>query len=93
MTVDAYPLHWPANFPRTVKGDRQPARLPPLNGQQHRQCCTQNNLDSHLGAGLAGVVPVGAYGLGPLNRLTRPPMMRPISAMCSVTIFSRLALR
>jgi len=27
MTVDAYPLHWPANFPRTVKGDRQPARF------------------------------------------------------------------
>ena len=27
MTVDAYPLHWPANFPRTKPGERQPARF------------------------------------------------------------------
>ncbi|MFT7338162.1 MAG: hypothetical protein ACI92B_001491 [Marinobacter maritimus] len=27
MTVDAYPLHWPANFPRTKPEDRQPARF------------------------------------------------------------------
>lgn len=27
MTVDAFPLHWPANFPRTAPGDRQPARF------------------------------------------------------------------
>lgn len=27
MTVDAYPLHWPANFPRTAPADRQPARF------------------------------------------------------------------
>ncbi|BES72218.1 hypothetical protein RE428_32360 [Marinobacter nanhaiticus D15-8W] len=27
MTVDAYPLHWPANFPRTPESDRQRARF------------------------------------------------------------------
>jgi hypothetical protein len=27
MTVDAYPLQWPANFPRTKPEDRQPARF------------------------------------------------------------------
>lgn len=27
MTVDAYPLHWPANFPRTKPEDRKEARF------------------------------------------------------------------